>query len=105
MKKKKNGHIQAFPVLQELKPFIKSTAMTAITYYKNPLKTTYRNNFDEEEDIFIVDTDSYDGALGPEFEISSTIDIINAASLSSQVYPVIIFNEKKLGDRAELMKE
>lgn len=59
MNKRKDGHIQAHPMPEELKEFIASSAKRSITRYINPFKTSYKNNYGETENIVIVDTPGF----------------------------------------------
>lgn len=104
MKKQASGHIQADPMPPQLESFLSSSAMRSITRFINPLTFSFKNAEKEDDKITIVDTPGFGDTQSVEVDISNTLGIIRSVAKASKVYPVLIFNEKNSGGRAEIMK-
>jgi hypothetical protein len=99
-----DGHIQAKPMRKKLKTFIASAAMKSETRYINPLEFKYKNVKDKKVKIMIVDTPGFGDTQSIEVDIANSLAIIRAVVKANSVRPVFLFNQKNMGQRAELMK-
>jgi predicted GTPase len=99
-----DGHIQAKPMRKKLKTFIASAAMKSETRYINPLEFKYKNVKDKKVKIMIVDTPGFGDTQSIEVDIANSLAIIRAVVKANSVRPVFLFNQKNMGQKAELMK-
>ena len=73
--------------------------MKSCTRYINSIELDYG-----DQKFIIVDTPGFGDTQGPEVDISNTLGIIRSVTKAKKVFPVILFNNRNCGGKAEIFK-